>query len=645
MLRTAACLLALAALFSIWSVRSSADADELLQVTSNIHYAVRADETGVFVTWDISLYNNDPSTQSNLFYGGLNLPVLAGATDVAATSGGGVPLTAIQTDDEFEFIDRVEIEFDTLLFFGDSYNFTLSYRVPETRNDALLVIPSYYYIPLISLGDQATVTVDAPSGDPWQTDLTGQDCEPVGNGFQCGGSDLLYVAGYLEVRRPDLVSMIQFDAPLAASSIAVSLSFFHGEEATGEHQRAVIQAALPLLEEAYGFPPEMPSPDVSVSHGGRQAAFGYEGLTTCLGACQIVISPIASEQTLIHEFAHLWSSVYNERWLSEGFAEWVTRRVVQQIPHLAGGIEPYEPTSTPLQLDQWGYPENLVGADAEYIETTAAGYDLSLRFIEVLAEEVGDGALREANRRLAARDGAADSRIFMDTLEDVTRRNLDGHFLLWVLPEGSDPLLQERRDARNRLDSLETDIAAAGAPEGALDEVRSLASSWQFTSANTAMDAIEADVDRYAGLQSDLADLLARADALGVTVPGSLGSAVSRWEFDEASQLMESANSALTAYEEAYERVNESRSLWQKFGLIGDDPDARLARAHETFESGAFSRSRDHSEAAIDMIDDAGGAAARRLWLAAAILGAFALAFGLAYWLAINRQRGFGEER
>jgi hypothetical protein len=652
MRRTAVCLLALAAaLFFLPSGRNIARGDELLRIESSINYSVDTEEPSVAVTWEISLENNDPSTQFGagqvFFYEGLSLPVLTGATKVSAISGEGTQLFTAQSANESAVLDQVDVSFDHNLFFGDAYDFTLSYELPETRSDTLLVTEAYVYVPLIVLGDEASVTVDAPSESPWQPDLAAQDCALSGEELQCSGSDALYLAGLLEVIRPDLTSTIAFEAPLAEGNVSVSLTYFEGDDETAAHQRDVITGTLSLIEEAYGWP--YPGPDsFTVTHGGRQKAFGYEGLADCGGerGCQIIISPVATDYTLVHELAHLWSGAYQTRWLSEGFAEWITYQVEGSVP---GGLLQGEhirlpAASTPLQLDDWGDPESIIGADEGYLELTQAGYDYSLRFIEELEDTVGADGLRAVNKAIAESSLPVESRRYMDFLEDVTGLNPDALFTLWVFPESYDSLIELRREARDRYASVAAELADGGFSDEPLTAIRENISEWRFDEAMVAMDQIETNLGRYAEIKSELDALLSDADALGLVVPESLSSALERWEFEEVEDLMTLTRQALGTYGRAVDRVNEPRSLWQKFGLIGDDPDGELDAAETAFESGAFSRSEEHSESAISMIDRASSAATRRVLVVAGILGAFVVAFGVAYVIAITRQQKFGEE-
>ncbi len=537
------------------------------------------------------------------------------------------------------------VSFDRNLPPGDTYAFSLTYLLPETRQSGLLVTPFYVFLPLVALGDEATVTTTTPDSSSWSVSLEPDECEQTGVALECSGSETVYVAGLLEVSQPGAKKLDSFGVPVDAGSVAVSIEYFESEDAAAAHQRKVIEATLPLIAGAYGIPYQNAS-SVKVTHSGRQSVLGYEGLAGCTEAqCEVLISPGARDYTLVHELAHLWSDIFEARWLSEGFADWAATQVVSLAPDglLTGDLTPTSPATVPLQLDDWGDAEPLIGAPDEVTERMLAGYDYSLRFVQTLAGEMGAETLREVNRRLAEGGEPADSRRYMDALEEVSGRNSDSLFLLWVFPESSRALIEERRAAWDRYEAVAARLAAEDLSEKRLEPLREALLDWRFAVAESLTDTLEADIDGVLDLQAELRGLKDDADSLGLAVPESIAAAISGWDLGTADDLIESARAALGAYGLARERVAEPRSLWQRFGLLGDDPDGELARARQAFEEGRFQHSRERSAAAVDMLDDASRSAMLRLLLVAAIFAAFAIAIGVAYWIAVLRRRRLAE--
>ncbi|HEY5639553.1 MAG TPA: hypothetical protein VIW01_05835 [Dehalococcoidia bacterium] len=636
---TSACLLALLALLFLGS-GESVQADDLVHITASVNYDVRSQEGDVVVSWDVAVTNNDPGA----FGVSLGLPVLTGATEVSAQSADGAALSTALEATEDGPLEILVISFDRSLLPGAVYEFTLTYVLPETRQSGLLVTPFYVFLPLVALGDEATVTTTTPDS-PWSVSLEPDECQQTGATLSCSGSDTAYLAGLLEVSQPGAKKLDSFGVPVEAGSVAVSIEYFESEDAASAHQRAVIEATLPLIAGAYGTPYRN-APSVKVTHSGRQSVLGYEGLAGCTESqCEILISPGARDYTLVHELAHLWSEIFEARWLSEGFADWAATQVVGLAPDglLTGDLTPTSPATVPLQLDEWGDAEPLIGAPDEVTERMLAGYDYSLRFVQTLADELGTETLREVNRRLAEGGEPAGSKRYMDVLEEVSGRNLDSLFLLWVFPEWSQALIEERREARDRYEAVAARLAAEGLPETPLEPLREALLDWRFAVAQSLTDTLEADIDRALDLQAELRGLKDDADSLGLAVPESIAAAISGWDFGAADDLLESARAALGAYGIARERVAEPRSLWQRFGLLGEDPDRELAKARQAFDEGHFQRSRERSAAAVDMLDDASRSAMVRLLLVAGIFAAFAVAIGVAYWIAMLRRQRLAE--
>lgn len=638
---TSACLLALAALLFLGS-GESAHADDPLHITTNINYDVRTEEGDVLVTWDVSVVNNEPGS----FIFSIPVPVLAGATEVSAQSEDGTPLVTSIEPTDVDLLEFLTVSFDRNVFSGGEYDFSVTYVLPEVRQSGLLVTPFYVFVPLVAMGDEAVVTVTTPVTAPWTVSLEAAACELLAGVLTCSGPENVYIAGLLEVSQPEATKLDSFDVQTGdGGSVAVSIEYFESEAAVAAHQREVIEETLPLIAAGYGFPYQNAT-FITVTHSGRQSVLGYEGLTDCgEERCDILISPGSRDYTLVHELAHLWSDIFAARWLSEGFADWVTTQVVDRAPEglLTGDLTPTSPARVPLQLDEWEDVGPLTGASGELIETTLAGYDYSLRFVRTLAEEVSAETLRDVNRTLAESGEPADSRRYMDVLEEVSGRNSDALFLLWVFPESSRALIEDRREARDRYAAVAARLAAEDLSEERLQLAREAILDWRFAEAQREMDAVEANVDRVLELADELRALEDTADSLGLAVPESIAAAISGWDFDTADDLIEGARAALGAYGVARERLAEPRNLWERFGLLGDDPDGELAKARQAFENGRFERVRDRSAAAVDMVNDASRSAMLRLLVVAGIFSAIAGAIGVAYWVAMLRRRRLDE--
>ncbi len=433
--------------------------------------------------------------------------------------------------------------------------------------------------------------------------------------------------------------------PLAEKTLNVSLTYFEGDEATAQHQQALITAGLSAIEETVGFRHPGPSA-LNVAQGGQQAVLGYEGLTGCdADSCDIVISPIASDYTVLHELVHMWTGIFEERWLSEGYAELIANIVGPQLPDgIVSGVPPErEPPTIDFQLDDWGPVASLIGAGADRLALEDAGYHYSLQFLQELRETFGLPSLQAVNRNIATSGSPATSQKFMDLLEDATGRNADNLFLTWVFPDSYRSVIADRREARERYDELRNRLTSEGLPEDVLTPIKTSIDAWSFDEALDSLARAEFGLDTYAELLPQLTALQENAEDAGLEVPATIQDALTNFDFDSAREQLMAAGDAILAYNAAAEKVRDGRSFWTKFGLLGSNPNGSLEDAAKSFANGDFETSRVQSEHAESLINGASGVAFRRLLLVAGLLAILALAVGIALAVGHLREREFAE--
>ncbi|MEK7247361.1 MAG: hypothetical protein AAB092_02705 [Chloroflexota bacterium] len=624
---------------------ASAQTAEGLLLASTVTYDIKTTGDAVHVAWDATLTNNDPeSTFQNgqgFYYFAYPIPVLIGAANVQATDNNSVPLDVEVLDVDSPLVQSAKVSFARGIFYGETYKFRLTYDLAGAHSRSTIVTPYYAYLTVVGAGDPATVTVNMPAGEPWSTSLEGSKCPRAESVFTCSGSQGPYVVAVAEASQPSRTASTTFDIPLADKTLNVTLTYFQGDEATAQQQQALIAAGLPVIEETFGF--RHPGPTaLNIAQGGQQAVLGYEGLTGCdADSCDIVISPVASDYTVLHELAHMWTGIYDKRWLEEGFAELVAETVGPQLPEgvVTGDSPERTPSSIEFQLDTWGPTTSLIGADAGRIALEDAGYDYSLRFLGELRAEFGLQALQAVNRNIATSGRSADSRRFMDVLEEATRRNADNLFLVWVFPESYRTVLADRREAKDRAADLRDRLVEESLPSNVLTPIEALIDQWMFDQALDALDKAEAGLDTYAGLLPRLTALEKSAAAAGLEAPTAIEEALVNFDFESVRQQLTAAGDAVLAYNAASKKVHAGRSLWTKFGLLGSDPGGSLSDAADSFAAGDFETARVQSEHAQYLIADASSVAFRRLLLVAGLLAVLALAVGIAVAVGHFRER------
>lgn len=566
-------------------------ADELLQIDGLVTYEVVPAEGPVRVTWEIDLENNDPETApgasgSVLYYESLTVPVLRGATNLIGTGPAGGDLDVDIEESSEGPIDIATVVFDQPLFFEETYNFELTYDIRETRSTALLVTDSYVFLPAIASGDSVDVRVVTDDDPGWNVTLEAIDClpEPAGT-FVCEPSEFVQVAAFIEVARADVLTSSTFTVPLRSSAMSISLHHFPGEEAWASHISDLTRAALPVLENLFGYSYQGLT-ELEIAERGRQEISGYEGTFGCIfDSCVIGMSPLAGDTVAIHELAHLWTQPFESRWIAEGLAEFMSERATRELGDLVEPFDSFVPARTvDLQLDDWGSSQYLIGATADDLATEETGYYRSRQFFETLAATVGLEAIQEANSASADVGGGVDSETYFDLLEEASGARLDDLFLDEVFPPSYAPRLEQRRDLRERLDTLRSQARNAG-----------------------------------------------------FGLPARIGQLLDEWEFDEVGRLLAAAEGALSAYQDAEAKVQGSRDLLTRIGLLGKDPDETLGQAADAFAATEFTRSEQLSHNALDQIDGARDDGITRVLFGAGLVFVALLVLVSLVWLARSR--------
>ena len=582
---------------SAWEhVSAEPEAQRGLEVTSSVTYDLRLEDGPVRVSWDIRVYNGDPSTAAArdgyvYYYSSLGVPILRGATGIAAFGPTGSALSVSTIDRVEGPVVIAEVYFGQGVFYGESYQFSLSYELRAARSELLLITPSYVFLPAIGDGyASTTVTIKKPPSNEWDVSTDPQDCSETGAAvYQCGPSEMIPVAAFVELSRPQDVKTTATTVDLAEGLVAVTIRYFPGEEAWAAHLREVIAAALPVLETIYGT--AYPGPlAFAVAERGRSDLVGYEGIYNCQSpsACELGISPIGDDATTLHELAHFWTDVFSERWLIEGWAEFAAQRAAEELSRLVEvNPRPAAPETVALDLDDWGAPLSWLSANEEQRAKEYVGYQKSVRLLERLEQTVGLEALQAVNALANEEANPVDSRRYLDLLEGASGAHLDGVFLEWVFPESEASILQDRRAVRDRY-------------ERARDETQ----------------------------------------AAGLTLPERLDRLLRLWLFDQADEMLADAEAAREAYVDARDTLDQPRSWWQRIGLLNKDPDGALDHAASSFADGDFEGASAHADSARETIEGASRAALLRALIAAGILAA--LVGGAVGIVRLRRRRAFG---
>ncbi len=645
--------LLIAALFRGASQAAPAASADAIDITSHVTYNIRPDQGPVRVSWNATITNNDPSTSSSgqggfvQFYTSFTFPVLSDAKNLSAVSSSGTTLNVSTSPIPDAPLDAAAVRLGSPLFYGETYSLSLTYEVPEARRPSLLITPTYAFVPVVALGDHATVDVLLPPGQPWVSELGPAECSQDSSTFTCSGSDDIYLAALAEASRPDLTAKTSTEVTLREKRVQLSITHFQGEEAFAAHVKDLAISALPVIEDIYGVAYSGPE-TIDLAERGKVITLGYEGLALCSdSSCDIAVSPVADDYTVLHELAHLWSDLYSERWLAEGFAEYVAKETANRLPEdlVAGAPREWPQATVEMQLDDWGGVDTAVGLNSPEAEKEAAGYYRADRFLSFLGADTGLDALRRANQSIAAGGNPADSKSFMDALEVASGRNNDDLFQEWVFPQSLAPTLAARRQARDRYYAFSARAAEQSLSDTVPKRIAADLEAWRFDDALARLDEADESLNKYIDLKPALDALQTDAQAAGLTIEGRINESVEAWEFDETARHVEDAGDALALYRQAQEKVDAPRNLWEQLGMLGSDPHTDLEAAEAAFNTGDYEAASDAAASAINSVDDASDRATDRMLIVAGIAATFSLIILLGVWYTRMRDRRAGELR
>jgi hypothetical protein len=613
-------------------------AAEAIETRTVSTYDVNTDGS-VHVTITAQVTNRDPSTQRRtsgrvLFYSAAAFAVHDAAANLTARSGTTRLTTestgTSRTEDPFRLI---AVRFDRDLYFNESVPIVLEYDLSAVRARQLLVNTQYAFVPAVGQGTFSLVRITAPADRHLTIGST--NCARTADApttYSCGKSTTAadYASGGRCAYAPDAPQwdcaftgddfvVIPFEATAAgltmasrasraalpSATVQVKVSYFTGDESWAAHVEDVIRRGLPLLEEANGFPYPGPS-TIEVVESGYRDTHGYEGLANRQGG--IRLTPVADDQTILHEVSHLWSGVFASRWLAEGMADF-TANVAARTLNIRPTTVP-QPLPTSPVLEEWGALRRQIVVSSDERELEESGYARSLRFVEILAERAGPRALRDTNAALA-RDGLrASARTYLDVLEFITGARLASLFADWAFTSSDIELLPARAGAHAAATDLQRRAGQSGMtqPQDLTDALR----AWDFVRAQRLIATASEALDVHAETAS-------RAGDAGYELGDRFSSAYTR-SAEEAGEVARLETEALAASQAAAGRLHDERSLVMRVGLLGRDLTGDAAGTRDSLAQGEFESAIEQSAALQRRLDMAGRDGIVRLAVAAGVL-------------------------
>lgn len=579
-------------------------------------YDVQPEARQVAVTVDVTFTNTtpDPPGQFSVF-DEVKLAVQDQAAGAVASDAEGDLTVAVAVEQE---VNVATIALRAPLRYEETTEFQLRYTLPDTEDPLLRVRPSLVVFPAWSFGTSGDVTVTVPVGFEVHVDgdrLTSSAAGLVSGDIADPTQWLALVTAVAEA------AYATFDAtvPLVGGTADLQVRSFADDEPWGERTLALVERALPLLEEEIALPyPRLG--DLVLTESVALTAGGMGEATAAAGGV-ILIAFDEPPFTTLHQLAHVWLSeeLVGSRWIREGMASEVAERVAARVEVPL----PYDPAAVAAEQAASAFPLDSWSADAGKGE--AYGYAASWSVIVELRGRVGVEALRTVLARAATSVGpyhSADikpepptdtapapavpltTRSFLDHLETVSGADLTDIFRARVLTEADVALLDGRAAARAAFDEL---VAAAGG-WGAPDPVAGAMTAWSFDDAMAQIVAARSWLDEREALRALLAPAgLSAPDRLQQAYRAHGGGADAQAELNAEREVAES-------YITTADAVNAERTLIERIGLLGGpDPAQQIRLANGRFADGDLRGSLDAIREAQQLLASAEAAGAARL--------------------------------
>lgn len=594
-------------------------ADRGLVVIAQTRYEALPEQQWVHVTIDAVATSYTPNPVDGLaYYPGTNFAVQAGATHIAASSGGNALDVSLDTSGS-DFIG-VTVAFAEGVFFQQSVEFRVTFDLPDPggapdRN--LRISPSIVAFPIWAFGSAqepgGSVTIILPSG--FRPTVQGGPLVPSTG---TGGEIILATASlpdpfaffaYLSADRAGAFDDTLLTVQVGNTAAAIKVRAWQDDPGWGTTMSELMTDGLPELHELIGLP--YPNPGTLTVEEAATSRLGeYAGVYNNLTGI-IRVRYDADAYVGLHEAAHIWfnGDLFRDRWIGEAYAEFYGVEAANAIGATGDAFDLTDALmANKIALNDWGEIGAVEIGVEEY--AYAATYHLALLIFERtdlaglravwLGAHDGEMAYQPANA-----SGDADKGVefhlegwqqLLDLLDARAGANFDDLWAEWVVNPGEQRELEDRAVARDQYDSVVAEAGTWNLPK----DLRYAMGSWKFDEAEAAMTSASAVLDAREQIEAD-------AHTLRLTPPGQLQELFERDGGLKAAQAeADQQIEVLADIAAATDRLAEKESVLESIGLLGEDPDAQLASARDLYEADEL---HDASQDADQALADRTGAA------------------------------------
>ncbi|QGG96091.1 gluzincin family metallopeptidase [Actinomarinicola tropica] len=597
-------------------VRTQEDTTPGLRVESTTVYTVDLAGSVIRVTHDITLTNQTPdrvtgSTIEQYYFHAYATPVLSRSNGVTATGAGGRALGVTTEPIGGGLAELATIDLSPNLFYGNSQTIRLSYDLPgqPPRSGGISnVNPAFATMPLLAAADPGLGSVElrVPSGT--DVEIVGEPLTPQGSadGFDRYRADAIADSSewYSSV-------VVRDDDQLAERVVdfgphTVRVQGWPGDDAWLDHTTRLVEEGFPLLEEAIGFAWDEDR-RLTIVETVAPYLYGYAGWYEHARSL-IEVGDELDEHVTLHEMAHAWFNhqLFRGRWINEAFADELSARVLVELggePVAPDPIDPSDPARAPL--NGWETP---AFDDPDSAATEAFGYNASWWLARALHDEIGAEAIAEVLRAADERRSPYPSGSTQDHLPTIA----DWRNLLDLLEEvggstGAEQLFRDHVVTPDQVEALDDRAAARATYADLLDEgdgwappavLRDHMLRWEFDEATAVVD----DVRDLLAARDDLADELRGID---LDVPEPLQRTFeSADDLGELRDEMDAAEDAAGDLRQAVEARDDAGPL-ADVGLWFSDVDEEIEEARAAMDDGDWSGAEDGAASVADAVDGA----------------------------------------
>ncbi len=513
--------------------------------------------------------------------------------------------------------------------YRETEKLTLAYELLDGDDPAIRIGQHLVSFPAWGFGTQSQVRVDLAAdyevrvdGDPLEASV--EDDRTI---LTSGAiDDPTHWLTHVGATREPTYETLQDAVALDGGTADLQVKHWEDDAEWGAATMALVADALPLLEEAFGFPYPAAGPLViteTVTAGGPDTA-GDNG--------ELAVGFTEPPFTVLHQVAHRWvgDALTGDRWVLEGLASWAAGQASTQLEI----APPYDPAAVAADLAENAFPLDEWDGDDHPPAVEAWAYAASWDLVNDAYAQVGPEAFEVALDRIAAGlDGydpvseavpdpvlepvTISSEAFLDHLDAVTEEPVVEALVPAVLGEDGVAALPIRAEARLQHDAL---LQAAG-DWGDPEPVRTAMVEWRFEDAETEITLAE-------GWLAERDLLLAEIEGAGLTAPERLSAAYRlHGGGGEAWIEIEAERAVVNAYEEAAASVEAGVGPVARVGmLLGPSPEERLAAAATDFAAGDLRAAADEVAALNrDMGTATAGGLVRILGLIVAVAAAVLL--------------------